>query len=340
MGNATSTEFTVIFNYAERQLPVAKANLAEADIPYEIVKQRWLSPSKSRAKVTFRTDSQANAKRLRKLIPVQPGMLFDCFLAEEWRSEEARLATGEFRKAALKLGYSKYSVDRVCWNMKQWNDPSIWKTISREELEAMPFFAEYKQSADLVMAVQKGKPNRKPSKDFNKVIKDKLYYLSEKSGIPKGYLYLVLDVSETTLRRWSYNPANVSPETSDRIFRKIAYMDLGQMHMEKVSEERLSYYGEFLSPTPAATDYMYKVYLPTNPILTSNFYPTLRDALCWIEERGSKTLVNYSDENVEAVLNGHRPNHVHVIGYSRIARDKSLEMPPGVLKWDEKLLKR
>ena len=66
MGNATSTEFTVIFNYAERQLPVAKANLAEADIPYEIVKQRWLSPSKSRAKVTFRTDSQANAKRLRK----------------------------------------------------------------------------------------------------------------------------------------------------------------------------------------------------------------------------------------------------------------------------------
>lgn len=350
MGNATNTEFTVIFNYAEKQLPIAKAGLAEADIPYEIVEQEWLSSDKSRAKVTFSTNSKDDAKRLREAIPVQRGLQCGCFVAAEY-SEEARLIVLDFKKKALELGYSKYGVDTVCYRMRLWEDPSIWKTVTREELKIMPGFNKYKKGVDIVLGVQKGKKCTKKATWRNGAkkhdggegeIKDKLYHLSKLSGIPKGYLHLVLDVSETTLRKWSYNPANVSEGMSELIFKRIAYMDLARLHMELLDGERLPnrYSGTFLSATPSATEYMYRVQTGTSEVLTQDFYPVLRNALCWIEERGSDYLANYSESNVDAVRKGQRCEYVCPMGYSRIARDKSLEMPPGVLKWDEKLLKR
>ena len=361
MGAKKETSFTVLFNKAKEQIPVAKANLAESDIPYEIVDQEWLAHDKSRAKVTFRTKSNADAKRLRKVIPTQPGLQCKMFVAAE-RPDEVRLSGREFEKKALELGYSKYSTDIVRYRIERNPEPFDWKTVSREELEANPWFANYYRAGkpssnnrliNILLGVQQGKKCDKQPTWRNGVqswdgergeVKDKIYYIAEKLGIQKGYLHYVLSIDETTLRKWSYNPANVTPAVSERIFRRIAYMDLLQLRIRKISDERVkdclawdSKKEAFLWP-PSETDYLWEVQTRyEGKAQTRDFWKVASAMLCRAENWGSREVVNYTSDGVDAIRSGKEWHGACPI-FSRIANDKSLEMPVGVTRWSEALL--
>lgn len=350
------TEFTVIFNYAKEQLPIAKANLAASDIPYEIVKQDWLSGDKTRAIVTFGVNSKADAKRLRKMIPVQRGLQCGCFVAAEY-PEELRLSGLGFKKRALELGYSKYSVDFVRYRLEHCKKPFDWKTVSREELENVQFCADYPKGIGILLGVQRGDRCDKQPTWRNAVqrwdgergeVKDKIYYIAEALGVPKGYLHHILNIDETTLRKWSYNPANVTSATSEKIFRRIAYMDLMGLKLRKVNDERIKDLAwdeekrEFLWP-PNATDYLWEIQSRyEGTVQTRDFWQAASAMLCRVENWESRKVVNYSEEAVCMARTGKRSNRGQTPRitphYSRIANNRKLEMPVGVTRWDESLL--
>ena len=56
-------------------------------------------------------------------------------------------------------------------------------------------------------------------------VHDKVFYIAEEIGVPKKWLPVMLDMSETTLMRWSYNRQNVPASTDEDILRKIAIID-------------------------------------------------------------------------------------------------------------------
>lgn len=56
-------------------------------------------------------------------------------------------------------------------------------------------------------------------------VHDKVYYIAEEIGVPKKWVPIILDISETTLMRWSYNRENVPASTDADILQKIAIID-------------------------------------------------------------------------------------------------------------------
>jgi hypothetical protein len=163
--------------------------------------------------------------------------------------------------------------------------------------------------------------------------KDKLYCISEKSGIPKMDLNWILDVSETTLRLWSYNPANVSEEMADRLLRKIALMDILKIRIELYDGIRQwnSYSGRYDTGGPFPREFLWRVHHHFHDeCITRDYRAVIRNDIFYAENRYRECLENCSDEAVQAWIEKSRWTHR---GYCYIAQDKSLEMPVGQTHW-------
>ncbi len=161
-------------------------------------------------------------------------------------------------------------------------------------------------------------------------VKDKIYYLAERLGIPKCWVSQMLDVSDTTLTKWSYNPLNVSEEMSERIFLRLAILDGLDITFKKC----VAYVHEPASGLPIPKHYWSvkiggDVYcladvrrrLPSDP--PSALVNLVRNAL--IREENQHPLYirhRYGPDRRNGVL-------------SKIARDETLEMPRGLFKWDK-----
>lgn len=164
-------------------------------------------------------------------------------------------------------------------------------------------------------------------------VKDKIYYISKKSGIPKMDFNLILDVSETALRSWSYNPANVSEKTANKILKKIALMDILGIKIELYDGIRHPnpYSGRFDIGGPYAHEFLWKVsHHFHEECITRDYRAIIRNDIFYAENRYREYLENCSDEAVHEWIKKSRWTHR---GYCYIAQDKSLEMPVGQKRW-------
>ena len=121
---------------------------------------------------------------------------------------------------------------------------------------------------------------------------------------------MILDVSEVTFRKWSYNPQNVKKEISESIFNKIAYLDLMRFKVHR-DGDRWTIHTELFG----------KVICDEAP------WKTCAALLYFTEERLSKEFHCYCESKIKEQRKG-------LFGYSRIAINKSLELPVGVTRWD------
>lgn len=161
-------------------------------------------------------------------------------------------------------------------------------------------------------------------------VKDKIFYMSEHLGVPKSWVPKMLDVSDTTLTKWSYNPLNVSEEMSERIFLRIAILEALDISFKKC----VAYIHEPGSGLPIPKHYWTvkvggDVYcladirrrLPSDP--PSALVNLVRNAL--IREENQHPL--YIRHRYKSGL---RPGYL-----SKVAKDESLELPRGVFRWDK-----
>lgn len=148
---------------------------------------------------------------------------------------------------------------------------------------------------------------------MRKIAKDKLYHLATSLGdVNKTDLHIMLDVSDTALRKWSYNPLNVGTSLSDAIFKRIAYLDLLRVNVKCKSNS------------------LYKVTYRGGYSITNDYRTIVASLLNRVEFVESRYIVDYSDQNVEKVMKTGR--------LSMIAHNKSLEIPPGVTVWNGKFV--
>lgn len=162
------------------------------------------------------------------------------------------------------------------------------------------------------------------------LVKDKVFQMSEHIGVPKSWICRFLDVSDTTLTKWSYNPANVSAEMSERIFLRIAILDNLGLRFQKIRMAKENPFRE----TAAWADY-WQVTVGEDVY----YLPDIR------KERGlpsypPKALIALVRNAVVREENQHplylRHKYRRRDGtLSRIATDTSLEMPLGVIRWKD-----
>jgi hypothetical protein len=161
-------------------------------------------------------------------------------------------------------------------------------------------------------------------------VKDKVYYMSEHLGVPKSWVPKMLDVSDTTLTKWSYNPLNVSQEMSERIFLRLAILETLGVSFKEIT----AYLSDTETGAPTPKKFMlvtvggnvYYVHdvrrrLPSDP--PKALVPLVRNALI-------------REENQHPLYIRHRYGPDRRRGaLSKMARDETLEMPRGIFKWDK-----
>lgn len=158
-----------------------------------------------------------------------------------------------------------------------------------------------------------------------KLVNDKLNRISKATGIPKGYLGLVLEESDTSLRKWSYNPANVSEKTSKRIFEKIKRLDLLRVRIKNTGERTKKEWYKPSGPSNAR-EYVWTIHIGPN-VFTGDFVPIIRNELFYTQHhKGVESYPMRRQQSIE--LNG---------TLCKIAHDKSIELPVGATVWDESL---
>lgn len=156
-------------------------------------------------------------------------------------------------------------------------------------------------------------------------VKDKVYYMAERLGVPKCWVPLILDVSDTTLTKWSYNPKNVSDEMSERIFLRLAILD--EMAVEtKTCKMTVEIPGR---KSTATSDYQ------AITVNGDTYY--LRDIRRRLPSDPPKALVTLVRNAIVREENQHPLYIKHKYKYrtgplSKIAQDTSLEMPLGVIR--------
>lgn len=162
-----------------------------------------------------------------------------------------------------------------------------------------------------------------------KVVKDKLYRFAEKTGVQKSYWHLIFDVSETALRKWSYNPANVSEEMRKHIMTRIRMWDALHVYCYLIADD-----SKFANNIDVYLDYEWQViYGSGNKVMIG--YGCLPRFLNMVLEHAiatcpDKVLADIMDPNTIAYRNG---------GLMKIVLNDLYEMPPGVNVWDESLTK-
>lgn len=146
-----------------------------------------------------------------------------------------------------------------------------------------------------------------------KIVKDKLYYVSERMGVSKSDLPYIFDVSMTSLRNWSYNPENVSEELRNKIEDIFLLLDV--CHVQ-------------IKPVKNIEDYSWNVRIASSSYLLSNVHLGyfLRRELLFRMDCVTR-MAPLRKESLR--LNGE---------FCKIAFDKRLELPKGVLTWDDKLV--
>lgn len=179
-------------------------------------------------------------------------------------------------------------------------------------------------------------------------VKDKVYYMAEHLGVPKCWVPLMLDVSDTTLTKWSYNPKNVSDEMSERIFLRLAILDqmaikfrhctisvdipVRKKTVTQVAKEILEGKrgnGDDLTSTSAGW---------AITVNGDTYY--LRDIRRRLPSDPPKALVTLARNAIVREENQHPLYIKHKYKYrtgplSKIAQDTSLEMPLGVIRWEK-----
>lgn len=159
-------------------------------------------------------------------------------------------------------------------------------------------------------------------------VKDKIYYMAEHLNVPKSWVPMLLDVSDTTLVKWSYNPRNVSEEMSERIFLRVAILDglgfsfwKGEVHLQYPytgGQEYKTYWAVRVK------DDVY--YLPHTHYRMPNDPPKALVAL--VRNAVAR------EENQHPLYVYHTYTKISNGPLSKIAADSSLEMPLGVMRWE------
>lgn len=162
-----------------------------------------------------------------------------------------------------------------------------------------------------------------------KIVKDKLYYFADKTGVQKSDWHLIFDVSETALRKWSYNPANVSDEMREHILKRIRMYDALHVQCRWIAD--IPNLKDDMNVYP---DYEYRVNYGSGNYVLVGYY-SLPGFLNMVLEHAiatypSKVMADIMDPNTIAYRNG---------TLMRIALNDLYEMPPGVNVWDESLTK-
>lgn len=160
------------------------------------------------------------------------------------------------------------------------------------------------------------------------LVHDKVYYIAKEIGVPKKWLPVMLDTSETTLMRWSYNRQNVPASTDENILKKIAIID--KLYLS-VSEKTFCEYQLNGSPKErtfyAVTIYGNRYFVEPSFSRTrqpANMPVSLRDIIRNAIFREWAWYRKYP----YAQLRTGGPCY-------KIAVDTSLEMPRGVFRWDK-----
>ena len=157
------------------------------------------------------------------------------------------------------------------------------------------------------------------------IVKDKVYYIAEELGVPKCWVSELLGVSDTTLTKWSYNPENVSTEMSDRLFLRVSILEKIGLCFKPV---RVSVDGHDAKKfwLVSVKDDVYflnaRSRLPSEP--PKALTHLVRNALIY-EESCHPCYIRFTYHRFDGPL-------------SKIAHDKSLEMPLGVIRWEPELL--
>lgn len=163
------------------------------------------------------------------------------------------------------------------------------------------------------------------------VVKDKVYYMSESLGVSKSWVCGFLDVSDTTLTKWSYNPANVSAEMSERIFTRIAILDALGVRFKKcrlgkeIPERESIAVGDWWAVSVGEDTY----YLPDIRKFRGlpSYPPKALVALV------RNAVVREENQHPLYVLHKYKKRRDGPL--SKIAANSSLEMPLGVIRWEK-----
>ena len=157
-------------------------------------------------------------------------------------------------------------------------------------------------------------------------VKDKVYYISEVLNLPKSWIPEILDVSSTTLTKWTYNPRNVSEEMSERIFLRLAILE--QMNLQT----RMTAMANLFVPPKGFQDY---------------WAVAVNGDVYYIKDKRRHLPGSPPDALVNLVRNAIvREEHQHPLyvrhrydrrngQLSKIAKDTSLELPLGIFRWDK-----
>lgn len=159
--------------------------------------------------------------------------------------------------------------------------------------------------------------------------KDKLYYISRATGIPKNCLAPCLMEPATTLRKWSYNHNNVSDKTRKRIEKKLLYMSLLDIYVSEAADRngRLT---EFFEKRPnhlqGVASKIYSVSIKNKKFLTVDFIYLIQLALT--VEMGDPTVLWEKFKSKEDYN-----KYISKSELLRIFYDTNLEIEEGRLNW-------
>lgn len=160
------------------------------------------------------------------------------------------------------------------------------------------------------------------------LVHDKVYYIANELGVPKKWVPAILDVSETTLMRWSYNRQNVPASTDEDILMKIAVVD--KLFLS-VSEKTLLEYQ--LNSKPRERKFYMVSISGNNYLVEPSFSKTRQPAnmpvsLRDIIRNAIFREVSWHRKYPYAQLRKSGPCY-------QIAMNPLLEMPRGVFRWDK-----
>lgn len=160
-----------------------------------------------------------------------------------------------------------------------------------------------------------------------KIVKDRLYYFAEETGVQKSDWHLIFNVSETTLKKWSYNPANVSEKTRKHIMTRIRMWDALHVQCRKIVD-----IPKFQDDVNVYSEYGYRVRYGSNTVLIG-YESSLPHFLNMVLEHAivtcsSKAMAYILDPKTISYRNG---------ALMKIALNDLHEMPLGVTVWDDSL---
>jgi len=325
-------KFELQINNAPEEVPAVKERLEESGIWYEICDQGWngyYGNEKGRCWVILGTRSKADAKKLRKALRCQyqswnTSRSYYLFLLNPGPMQDRPDRTESvFWYAAAQTGRSRKLASRTYNRLRQGGYLTMdrWQTATDGELLSMRDFGKeclrlvyYARAYLKGETLEKGRIARRivdnpPIRNA----KDKLYYMCRDiQNVGKGDLFHILDVSEMTLKKWAYNPVNVSEEMNGYIRKRLAVLDYlaPKVYLEEGMTTRNSITGKDEQMYRVCMQYHDRIYVTRGGI-----WRILRNAVDHEFHYGCHTVYG---------------------SLSRIADRKDLELEPGMTSWPVK----